>query len=50
MTDLSQVLLLSLLPGVGNFAGSAIADIWEPSPRLMNWSRRESSSPLSQSS
>ena len=38
MGDLWQVLVLSLLPGAGNFAGGVIAEIWKPSPRLLNWS------------
>ena len=38
MNDLWQVVLLSLLPGAGNFAGGVIAEVWNPSPRLLNWS------------
>lgn len=37
MSDLLQVLLLSLLPGAGNFTGGLIAEFWRPSPRLLNW-------------
>lgn len=37
MNELWQVLLLSLLPGAGNFAGGLIAECWKPSPRLLNW-------------
>lgn len=37
MNELGQVLLLSLLPGAGNFAGGVIAELWKPSPRLLNW-------------
>jgi ZIP family zinc transporter len=37
MTDFWLVLLLSLLPGAGNFAGGVIAEFWKPSPRLLNW-------------
>lgn len=32
-----MVLLLSLLPGAGNFAGGMIAEFWKTSPRLLNW-------------
>ena len=31
------VLLLSLLPGAGNFAGGMAAEFWKTSPRLLNW-------------
>lgn len=31
------VLLLSLLPGAGNFAGGMVAEFWKTSPRLLNW-------------
>jgi len=34
MSEFWQVLLLSLLPGAGNFAGGLIAEFWKPSPRL----------------
>ena len=37
MTELSHVLVLSLLPGAGNFAGGIIAEFWRPSARLLNW-------------
>lgn len=37
MSEFWQVLLLSLLPGAGNFAGGVIAELWKPSPRLLNW-------------
>lgn len=37
MSKLTQVLLLSLLPGLGNFAGGLVADYWRSSPRLLNW-------------
>ena len=37
MNDFWQVLLLSLLPGTGNFAGGLMAEFWKPSPRLLNW-------------
>lgn len=37
MSEIWQVLLLSLLPGAGNFAGGVIAEVWKPSPRLLNW-------------
>lgn len=29
MTTLGQVLLLSLLPGFGNFAGGMVAEVWK---------------------
>jgi ZIP family zinc transporter len=38
MSELWQVVVLSLLPGAGNFAGGVIAEVWKPSPRLLNWS------------
>lgn len=31
------VLLLSLLPGAGNFLGGMAAEVRKPSPRLLNW-------------
>lgn len=31
------VLLLSLLPGAGNFVGGMAAEYWRPTPRLLNW-------------
>lgn len=37
MSELWQVLLLSLLPGTGNFAGGLVAEFWKPSLRLLNW-------------
>ena len=39
MNELWQVLLLSLLPGTGNFAGGVIAEFWKPSPvvEAMMW-------------
>ena len=37
MSTLTQVLLLSLLPGLGNFAGGLVAEYWRSSPRLLNW-------------
>jgi len=37
MSTLAQVLLLSLLPGLGNFAGGLTAEFWKSSPRLLNW-------------
>lgn len=37
MTGLWLVLLLSLLPGAGNFAGGMAAEFWKTSPRLLNW-------------
>lgn len=37
MSGLWMVLLLSLLPGAGNFAGGMIAEFWKTSPRLLNW-------------
>ncbi|MBO6940588.1 MAG: peptidoglycan-binding protein [Deltaproteobacteria bacterium] len=38
MSTIWTVLLLSLLPGVGNFLGGMVAEAREPSPRLLNWS------------
>ena len=32
-----QVLLLSLLPGAGNFAGGLLAEYTSPSPKHLNW-------------
>lgn len=37
MNNVWIVLLLSLLPGAGNFAGAMVAEFWKPSPRLLNW-------------
>lgn len=37
MSGLWYVLLLSLLPGAGNFAGGLLAEFWRTSPRLLNW-------------
>ncbi len=37
MNEFGQVLLLSLLPGAGNFVGGLIAEFWKPSPKLLNW-------------
>lgn len=37
MSEFWQVLLLSLMPGAGNLAGGVIAEVWKPSPRLLNW-------------
>ena len=37
MSTFAQVLLLSLLPGLGNFAGGLVAEYWRSSPRLLNW-------------
>jgi ZIP family zinc transporter len=37
MNDFWQVLLLSLLPGFGNFVGGLFAEIWQSSPRRLNW-------------
>ena len=37
MSILTQVLLLSLLPGLGNFSGGLVAEYWRSSPRLLNW-------------
>ena len=37
MDGLWQVLLLSFLPGAGNFAGGVIAELSRPTPRLLNW-------------
>ena len=37
MSTLSQVLFLSLLPGLGNFMGGLAAEYWKSSPRLLNW-------------
>ena len=36
MTGVWQVLLLSLLPGLGNFAGEMVAEFGRTSPRLLN--------------
>lgn len=37
MSPLWTVLLLSLLPGAGNFAGALVAEFSTTSPRLLNW-------------
>ncbi len=37
MDGLWFVLLISLLPGAGNFAGGMIAEFTKSSPRLLNW-------------
>lgn len=37
MDSVWAVLLLSLLPGAGNFAGGMAAEFWKTSPRLLNW-------------
>lgn len=37
MSSFWYVLLLSLLPGAGNFAGGLLAEFWRPSMRLLNW-------------
>lgn len=37
MNELWTVLILSLLPGAGNFAGGMLAEFWRTSPRLLNW-------------
>ena len=37
MSDIWMVLLLSLLPGSGNFAGGMAAEFLNTSPRLLNW-------------
>lgn len=34
---LTYVLLLSLLPGLGNFTGGLVAEYWKSSPKLLNW-------------
>ena len=36
MSNLWYILLLSLLPGAGNFAGGMAAEFWRTSPRLLN--------------
>lgn len=37
MNGFWQVLLLSLLPGAGNFAGGVLAEYAKPSPKHLNW-------------
>lgn len=37
MDQVWTVMLLALLPGAGNFAGGMAAELWRPSPRLLNW-------------
>ena len=37
MTSLWTVLLLSLMPAAGNFAGGVAAELRKPSPRFLNW-------------
>jgi ZIP family zinc transporter len=37
MSNLWTVLLLSLLPGAGNFLGAMAAEVQKPSPRFLNW-------------
>lgn len=37
MSGLALVVLLSLLPGAGNFAGAMIAERWNVTPRRLNW-------------
>jgi ZIP family zinc transporter len=37
MDNVWMVLVLSLLPGAGNFAGGMVAEFWKTSPRLLNW-------------
>lgn len=36
MNSVWTVLLLSLLPGAGNFAGGLVAEFWKTSPKLLN--------------
>lgn len=36
-TTLAHVVLLSLLPGLGNFSGGLVAEYWKSSPKLLNW-------------
>jgi hypothetical protein len=38
MSGLVIVILLSLLPGAGNFLGGMAAEVGKPSPRFLNWS------------
>lgn len=37
MSGVWMVLLLALLPGVGNLLGGMVAEIRKPSPRFLNW-------------
>jgi len=37
MSSIWMVLLLSLLPGAGNFLGAMAAELRKPSPRFLNW-------------
>ena len=37
MSNVWTVLLLSLLPGAGNFLGAIAAEVRKPSPRFLNW-------------
>lgn len=37
MNDLATIVLISLMPGVGNFAGALIAEAVQTSPRRLNW-------------
>lgn len=37
MSTLGAVVLLSLLPGLGNFAGGMAAELVRSSPRMLNW-------------
>jgi len=37
MSSVWTVLLLSLLPGAGNFLGAMVAELRKPSPRFLNW-------------
>ena len=37
MSNVWTVLLLSLLPGAGNFLGAMAAELRKPSPRFLNW-------------
>ena len=37
MSGIWTVLLLSLLPGAGNFLGAMAAELRKPSPRFLNW-------------
>lgn len=36
MSDLSQIVLLALLPAAGNFVGGVIAELWKPSARILS--------------
>lgn len=37
MNDIASILSLALLPALGNIAGGILAEVYRPSPRVLNW-------------